>query len=563
MTEAQHVVRRSGRTEAALLALLEEVARAANQADSLEEAGQLTLDAVCRMTNWPAGHLCLPALDDPAAFVSSGIWATPGNTDFAVLRHETERTRFGLGVGLVGTVARTGAPAWSQDVPNDPNFVRARHGADLEIRSAFAFPVPARDGVAAVLEFFSRRQLPPDPELLRVMGTIGAQLGRVADRVQARRELEAGTRRLEQIIETSAEAFVSIDADGTVTAWNAAAEQMFGLPRELALGQPIAETIIPPQFREAHRAGVARFLATGEKRVIGQRIEISAWRASTGEFPVELAIWALREGERWTFNAFLHDIRDRRRGEEALREAYEQERATADRLRALDQAKDDFVATVSHELRTPLTSLSGYLELLLDGDAGPVPVHQEQMLRTMARNAGRLRALIEDLLLISQMDAGNLRLELEPTSLPGVVARAVHAVTPLARAREQHFEVDLEPAMDPVPADPAHLERALRALLSNAIKFGPDGGLVRVEGKRLADVVELAVIDRGMGIDDVDVPRLFDRFYRTSQAVHEAVQGAGLGLTIARRIIEEHGGTIGVASTPGEGSTFTVTLPAP
>jgi signal transduction histidine kinase len=85
---------------------------------------------------------------------------------------------------------------------------------------------------------------------------------------------------------------------------------------------------------------------------------------------------------------------------------------------------------------------------------------------------------------------------------------------------------------------------------------------VRVEGKRVEDAVELAVIDRGVGIDDVDVPRLFDRFYRTSQAVHGAVQGAGLGLTIARRIIEEHGGSIGVDSTPGEGSTFTVTLPA-
>src|SRR6185295_14230047 len=177
---------------------------------------------------------------------------------------------------------------------------------------------------------------------------------------------------LEQMIETSAEAFVASDADGVITGWNAAAEQMFGLPRDKALGQPLAETIVPPSLRDAHRAGLARFLEAGEPRVIGKRIEIVAWRSDIGEFPVELAIWALREGDRWSFNAFLHDIRDRRIGEAALREAYENERANAARLRALDQAKDDFVATVSHELRTPLTSLSGYLEMLLEGDVGPV-----------------------------------------------------------------------------------------------------------------------------------------------------------------------------------------------
>jgi PAS domain S-box-containing protein len=561
MTDAQHVVRRSGRTEGELLVLLEEVARAANEADSLEEAGRLTLEAVCRMTSWPAGHLCLPAVDDPAAFVSSGIWVLPGHLDLAALRRETERIRYPTGIGLVGKVVATGAPAWSHDVSGDPNFTRVRDGVDFGISSAFAFPVPARDGVAAVLELFSRRRLPPDPELMRVMATIGTQLGRVADRVQARRELEAGARRLEQIIETSAEAFVSMNEDGLITTWNAAAEQLFGLPRELALGQSLADTIIAPQFREAHRAGVARFLATGEKRVIGQRIEVSLWRPGGVDFPIELAVWALREGERWTFNAFVHDIRDRRRGEEALREAYQNERATAARLRALDLAKDNFVATVSHELRTPLTSLSGYLELLLDGDAGPVPADQEQMLLTMQRNAGRLRALIEDLLLINQMDAGSLRLELEPTSLPELVAQALRSLAPLARAREQRFEVEWEPAVGAVPADPAHLERAIRALLSNAIKFGPEGGLVRVRGKRLPDVVELVVIDSGVGIEGPDVPKLFNRFFRTSQAVRGAVQGAGLGLTIARRIIEEHGGSIGVHSTPGEGSTFTVTLP--
>jgi len=550
-------------SDAALLALLEVVARTANEADSLEQAGKLALRAVCELTGWPAGHLCVPDPADPTVFVTSGVWVTRDGDDFETLRRVTAATRFPPGVGIVGMVVKTGAPAWMADALHDPNFVRARDlTGDLGIASAIGLPVPGRAGVTAVLEFFSRRHMPLDPELLRVMGTIGDQLGRVADRVQARREVEAGAHRLEQIIETSAEAFVASDADGVITGWNAAAEQMFGLPRDKALGQPLAETIVPPSLRDAHRAGLARFLETGEPRVIGKRIEIVAWRSDIGEFPVELAIWALREGDRWSFNAFLHDIRDRRIGEAALREAYENERANAARLRALDQAKDDFVATVSHELRTPLTSLSGYLEMLLEGDVGPVSEQQRRMLETMAKNAGRLRALIEDLLLINQMDAGSLQLDLEQTSLAGLVRRAVQSVAALAQAREQRVEIYVDGDLGSIRADAAHLERAIRGLVSNAIKFSPDGGAVRVCGRRLPGQVEVAVTDEGVGIDEEDVPRLFDRFFRTSQATTAAVQGAGLGLTISRRIVEEHGGTIDVASKPGQGSTFTVRLPA-
>jgi len=561
MTEPHLGERRADRTDAALLALLETVARSANEAESLDDAGRQTLDAVCRTTGWPVGHMCLPSPEEPTTFVSSGVWVLPEGEDFTDLRTVTEAMRFPPGVGIVGTVAATGAPTWSADVPNDSNFLRTRSGVDLGIASAFAFPVWGRGGVAAVLEFFSRRQLAVDEELLRVMATVGVQLGRVADRVQARRELEAGARRLEQIIETSAEAFVSIDEESRITGWNAAAEQMFGMPRDLVLGRPLAETIIPPSFRTAHHEGLARFLATGEKRVIGKRVEITAWRPD-GEFPVELAIWGLREGGRWSFNAFLHDVRDRRRAEERLRAAYEQERETARRLRALDEAKDEFVATVSHELRTPLTSISGYLELLLDGDAGEVPRHQQRMLTTMARNADRLRALIEDLLLINQMRAGTLSLEKEPTSIPGVVTRALRSVTGQANARDQRFEVEIDPAIEPVRADPVHLERAVRALFSNAIKFSPEGAVVTVRGRRLPESVELAVTDRGVGIPADEVPQLFEHFYRARHANAEAVQGAGLGLTIARRIVEEHGGRIEVDSEPGSGSTFTVTLPA-
>jgi signal transduction histidine kinase len=160
------------------------------------------------------------------------------------------------------------------------------------------------------------------------------------------------------------------------------------------------------------------------------------------------------------------------------------------------------------------------------------------------------------------MDAGSLQLDLEPTALAGLVRRAAQSVAGLAQARDQRVEVHAEPDLGPVRADAAHLERAIRGLISNAIKFSPDGGLVRICVRRQDGHVVVAVADEGVGIDEADLPRLFDRFFRTSQATTAAVQGAGLGLTIARRIVQEHGGEIEVTSKPGQGSTFTVRLPA-
>src|SRR5688572_14282115 len=172
MTDAQIVARHADPSSSALLMLLEEVARAANEADSVEEAGGVALHAVCRFSGWPAGHLCVPDADEPTVLVSSGIWALPdtGPADFVELRRVTGRTRFPRGVGLPGMVAVSRAPAWSADVLADAGFIRTKGGVDLDIMSAMAVPVIGRSGVVAVLEFFSQVPLEPDEDLLRVLG---------------------------------------------------------------------------------------------------------------------------------------------------------------------------------------------------------------------------------------------------------------------------------------------------------------------------------------------------------------------------------------------------------
>ncbi|HYN93319.1 MAG TPA: ATP-binding protein [Pilimelia sp.] len=545
--------------DTALLGLLEEVTRAANEADRVIDAGRLALGAVCRLTGWSVGHLCVPIRPQDTTFVSAGIW-TGDVGDFPTLRAVSSSTVFPPGVGLVGRVAATGRPAWTADASVEPGFLRHGAGPDLGVGSAAAFAITGRQGVAAVLEFLDRHPQVPDERLLGVMADLGVQLGRVADREEVNARLAAGAHHLAQVISASVEAFVSMTADGTIEEWNHAAERTFGISREEALGRRLVDLIVPPRLRGAYHDGVARFLANGTGQVGGQRLEATAWRDGA-EFPVELVVWTAQDGDRVQFHAFLHDISDRQRAEQALRGAYRQEKHTVEQLTELDRVKDDFIDTISHELRTPLTSIAGYLEVLTEGDAGPVPPVQQRMLHTIGRNVGRMRELVADLSVVNGAETRPLALVLEPISLPYLISRTVDAVTPIAQLRQQHITTQIEAGVDVLASDPDHLARAIQALLSNAVKFSPDGAPILLRATAAEDSVWIAVTDRGAGIHAADQVRIFERFYRTEAATRDAAQGAGLGLTIARLVVEAHGGRLTVRSAPGQGSTFTIQLP--
>ncbi|HJQ01465.1 MAG TPA: ATP-binding protein [Jatrophihabitans sp.] len=230
-------------------------------------------------------------------------------------------------------------------------------------------------------------------------------------------------------------------------------------------------------------------------------------------------------------------------------------------LRELDQAKSDFVSTVSHELRTPLTSISGYLEMLQDGDGGDLPESTRQMLAVIDRNATRLRNLIEDLLTQSRIDAGRLRLELTTVEISSVLRTVHEAMLPLAAAN--HVRLTLEAPGDlKVEGDPVQLEQVFTNLIANACKFTPPGGRVRVElAADEDDGVLVLVSDNGIGIPVQDIGNLFTRFFRASNATAAALPGTGLGLAIVREIVQRHGGSIDVESELGAGSTFSVWLP--
>ena len=233
-------------------------------------------------------------------------------------------------------------------------------------------------------------------------------------------------------------------------------------------------------------------------------------------------------------------------------------------LRELDQAKADFIATVSHELRTPLTSISGYLEMLQDGDAGQLPDNAAAMLSIIDRNATRLRNLIEDLLTQSRIDAGRLRLELATVQLRPLLQSVLTAMAPLASASDVKLELGVSEDSLNVQADPQQLEQVFTNLISNALKFTPAGGsvLVTLEPADDDDGVLIQVRDTGMGIPPDEYPNLFTRFFRASNAAEAALPGTGLGLAIVQEIVHRHGGAVDIESELGVGTTLTVWLPA-
>jgi signal transduction histidine kinase len=228
-----------------------------------------------------------------------------------------------------------------------------------------------------------------------------------------------------------------------------------------------------------------------------------------------------------------------------------------EQLREADRLKDEFVALISHDLRTPLTSIMGYLELTLDGDLSQ---DQRGYLEIVDRNAGRLLRLVNDLLFVARLEAGQLDLHPSELDLVAIVRQSVSEAEP--RAAAKGIALTCTAADVPaVQADKGRMFQLLDNLVSNAIKFTPEGGDVAVSLARVNGVVQLEVADTGIGIAENEQQQLFERFFRASTAAQRHIPGTGLGLYIARAIVEAHGGSISVDSVPGQGTSFRIDLP--
>jgi two-component system phosphate regulon sensor histidine kinase PhoR len=366
------------------------------------------------------------------------------------------------------------------------------------------------------------------------------------------RELDEERAWLQAIIDGAPIGIVMKDATGAVTMDNPIARALFSPPNpsngDEGVCGPVAICWPDGTPCSHYDLPVTRSAVAGEVR-------------SEAEL---LLLWP--DGQRRELMAYSAPIRDasgKLMGAVGILQDVSPLRAAERERERLEQLKAEFISNVSHELRTPLTASMGYTELLLSGGVGEVPEAQREFLQTIYESNQHLQWLVDDLLDVSRMESGRFELELGSVGLQEVVEAVAERMRPAAQDSGVELRPECEPDLPTVWGDARRLQQVLGNLLSNAVKYTPRGGLARICARRAdEDHVLLEVSDTGMGIDPQDLPDLFQRFHRGRNAVDGNIPGTGLGLYIAKSIVESHGGRIEVESSLGCGTTFRVYLPA-
>lgn len=402
----------------------------------------------------------------------------------------------------------------------------------------------ALSGIAASGLYLAAAELTIDPDdtaafLFRLVALVGVG---VAAGFSSRRissdalELQSTSALQQALLDSTVDGICLTDASGHIVFTNAPLQRYaveLGLPlhgtaaeRLLTLADRTTE---PARFAERMRAIGNDLVASEDEFELGECGRV--FRGYTAPVTrrngtVVWRIWTLRE-------------------------------VTADRH--LERLRDTFVDAVSHELRTPLTSISGFLEMLGDEEAELSP-SSRSYLQVIRRGTTRLQRIVEDLLLVAQIEANRLRLERGPADLAELAAAAVEDALPAAAEKGIELSLDVKSSL-PLEADAARLRQVLDSLVSNALKFTQNGGAVTLSASNGDGPLRVEVVDTGIGVPQDELGQLFSRFYRASNATRRAIPGAGLGLVIARAIVEAHGGTISLDPREDEGTRVTVTLP--
>ncbi len=392
--------------------------------------------------------------------------------------------------------------------------------------------------------------------------------------IWAENALESSDDMLDNIMSaTTATAVLGTALDGRIEFFNVGAEELTGWTAADVVGRAALAirrdddgrrllTVVPGASPETDRleALVRPFREDRSQRSFSHDWELLRKDSTVRTVSIRISK-RYRDGEVVGYLGVAHDVTERRRQEQITATALDAERQVVERLEQVDRAKNDFMATVSHELRTPITSILGYTELLMSDETGTLPTMHRQILSRVERNGRRLMGLVEDVLTMSQIEVGNLRFRFGEHDLGAVVARALETEVSVFGVAGVLLQQDITDEPLPVTADADKLERAFAALLDNAAKYSDAGSSVLVSLRAEADDAVLVIEDHGIGIREEDQGRMFDRFWRSTEANDRAIQGAGLGLAVAHAIVEGHHGTITWESAPGKGTTFTVTLP--
>lgn len=345
--------------------------------------------------------------------------------------------------------------------------------------------------------------------------------------------------RLNATLDGVLDAIITINESGSIESWSKGAERIFGYTEEQVLRRNV-NILMPEPHASAHDGYLHRYLSTGQARILGARVTVTARHRDGHLAPVELAVNEMWIDDRRLFIAVGHDVTERL---------------------AVERLKTEFVSTVSHELRTPLTSISGALGLLAGGAAGTVPPKAKRLVDIAKQNSDRLVRLINDILDLEKAESGRLEFRLERQPLKSLVAQAIEANRGVGAGRNIRIRLAPDSVDGLVNVDRDRLMQVLTNLLSNAVKFSPDGGTVDVRIDGEPHTLKVSVRDHGPGISPAFRARIFQKFAQADSSDSRAKGGTGLGLSIAQAITEKLGGSIGFDSTVGEGSVFHVSLP--
>jgi PAS domain S-box-containing protein len=387
-------------------------------------------------------------------------------------------------------------------------------------------PMIAHGGrLYGVLSVYSDRDRSWRDDEVQALVALAATASGAVSSAELYRRVAEEKERSEAILANIADGIVAVDRDGLIVLWNSMAEQITGVPAAEALGRRVPEVIQRELTGEEGEP-------PGERQLAIIRGGKDVWLSLTEAVMLDAA--GTVAGRIFAFRDISSE-------------------------RGVEQMKSDFVATVSHELRTPLTSIYGFAETLLRSDVEFTDAERGTFLGYIVTESARLIGIVDDLLNVARLETGTLGLAIAPIDVGQVVDEVVGR---LGDYGEQHdLGVDVARGDVFVQADRDKLGQILINLLDNAVKFSPDGSRITVSARRRTDTGEIRVTDEGIGIPRSDQKRIFSKFYRAEGVAAAGMQGAGLGLFLARGLLAAMGGRIWVESKEGQGSSFVFELP--
>ena len=518
------------RARSAELAALTSIAAQVNCTQDLDEILEGALETTLAVVGVDAGEIFL--MDDETGALSLHAQRGLSKTFIA------EEAVVAPGECLCGLSAESQELVVAVDIATHP--ARSRPACLREgFRTLLCHPLLARGetlGLLNVQSHTSRVFTTEDEELLTA---IGNQIGIAIANAQLIDDAEQRRATLDSVMNSMVDGLILVDQRGRIGYANPCAEEMLGQPRGTLGGRTLkaVEQILADEVAEWEAVrGLLENAAESQADPPGVEVILAAPESRTLQvrpFPIYDA-----SGVNLWLGLLLRDIT---------------------RERELDEMKSQLLSTVSHELRTPLASIKGFATTLLREDVQWDENSRREFLSIIDEESDRLSELISNLLDMSRIEAGTLRVEPEPTDLRPIVDETVSAFQVMTH--EHQFQTSSPPGLPLVEADPRRTRQVLRNLVDNAVKYSPLGGPISIAVRGSEGELVVSVTDQGLGIEPDHLDRIFDRFYQVDSASTREVGGSGLGLSICRAIVEAHGGRIWAKSQPGIGSTFYFTLP--